>query len=317
MRRKFSTVYCLLFTAHCFLLPALCLLNAAPAPQGVLSPLKVVELPLPPGERNVASLYQTSDNRIGGLITGRLMRTFAYDSQSGRIEMSNPIEILKESDIQKLRVESRYFYAFDEKGALWLMKPGEPRRLLGQVSGTRPFEKEGYQVSRALVLDADGNVYTAGKDGFIFRYSPKTEKLEQLNARLPAVQGREAWASLDAAVLGPDGLIYGGTFDGYIFTFNPKTLEVVNLGKPLRQQRIQGLAFSKSKLYGVGGEEDGLPRAFAFDPKTRGFELGGTLKTTDGKIILDPVGAMGADKDGNIYIGTMGRLGNLYVWEVR
>jgi outer membrane protein assembly factor BamB len=188
---------------------------------------------------------------------------------------------------------------------------------IGQVAGTRPFEKDGYQLSHTLVFDHDGNVLTTGKDGALFRYSVASNKLEQLTARLPAVKGREPWASLDAAVLGPDGLIYGGTFDGYIFTFNPKTLEVINLGKPLRQQRLRGLAFSTGRLYGIGGEDDGFCRSFAFDPKTRGFELGGTLRTTDNKVITAPVGAMAADKDGNIYIGTTGRLGNLYVWEAR
>lgn len=173
--------------------------------------------------------------------------------------------------------------------------------------------KEREHLPRVLLLD-DGAVYTTGKDGFIFRGSSDGKDFMDKVAQAPAEPGREHWASLDAAVLAPDGLIYGGTVDGYVFTFNPKTNAVVNLGKPLREGGIQGLAFSQGKLIGIGGAEDS-PQIFAFDPKTRGFELAGSLETADGKIITAAIGAMIADKDGNIYVGTTGKQGGLYVWK--
>jgi hypothetical protein len=258
------------------------------ADQPVLSPLKPIELPFPPGERSMEQL-QVGD-AVASVVVGW---TSGIKTHS---------------------------FSVDREGKLSVGKMAPPARPIdpAEVAGLRPKEPQGRQISRAIVADADGRFHTAGKDGFLFRWASATTKAEQLTARLPAVQGREPWASLDAAVLGPDGLIYGGTFDGYIFTFNPKTLEVINYGKPLRQQRVQGLAFSKGKLYGIGGEPDGFPRAFAFDPQTKSFQLGGTLKFGPGTydMIMEPVGAMVADKDGNIYIGTTGRLGNLYVWEV-
>lgn len=165
---------------------------------------------------------------------------------------------------------------------------------------------------RVLILDTDGTLYTTGKDGFIFRGSDKEKGIMVKVARAPFEPGREQWAALDAAVLGSDGLIYGGTFDGYVFTFNPKSNVVINLGKPLREGGIQGLAFSKGRLIGIGGAKD-APQAFAFNPKTRGFELAGALKTVDGKVVNSDVGALVADKDGNIYLGIAGKQGGLYV----
>lgn len=294
---------------------------AAEHPRGVLTPLKTIELNLPPGERSVVELIITGEGKVKGSTTGTQAHTFEYDPTTGRlVATSTPLPRV-ENNIALLRsAAGNTDYVLNAVGHLLVASLPERSSWtdVGKVAGQRPKEKEGWQVSKALVFDAEGNVYTAGKNGHVYRYSPLANKLEQLPAQLPCVVGRESWASLDAAVLGPDGLIYGGTYDGYIFTFNPKTLEVINYGKPLRQQRTQGLAFSKGRLYGVGGEPNGLPRAFAFDPQTKSFELGGLLRYGIGSydFIMDPVSAMVADKDGNIYVGSTGRLGNLFVWEV-
>ena len=277
---------------------------------GGLGELKTIDLRLRPGERSVTRLLIGPDGAIYGEASvdgAEEPRLFRYDPAKG-----GPPELV-DALPQEDGVSA---YALSATGALQHRLPDGTLEELGQVAGTRPFEPKGYQISRALFGDADGNVYTAGEGGAIYRYSPQQKKLEALDARLPAVVGREPWASLDAAVLRPDGLVYGGTFDGYLFTFDLETHEVVNLGKPLRQQRIRGLAFSRGKLYGVGGEEEGLQRSFAVDLETRGFELGGTLKSeVQFRHLYDPVGAMVADEDGNIYLGMTGRLGNLFVWE--
>lgn len=318
-----------LFAGFLLLVVLFCTWASDGGGKDILSPLKTVELPFPPGERSISQLLIAPDGNVYGTIFVSLekgTRFFRYDPDDGSLD---PVDRLPETLIQPTDLlhgtvkawawdaSRRTGYSLSPMGALQLHHEGEAKENLGQVAGTRPSERMGYQVSNAFFFDAEGNVYTAGRDGVIYRYSPGKGKLEELEARLPAIKGREPWASLDAAVSGPDGLIYGGSFDGYLFTFNPKTNEVVNLGKPLRQQRIQGLAFSKGKLYGVGGEEEGLPRAFAFDLKTHGFELGGTL-TVEGRSAyhaIEMVGGMVADSHGNIYIGSTGRLGNLYVWQ--
>jgi len=304
--------------------------------------LKKVDLPFLPGERSVSQLVVAPDGKVyGTCIVSREQgpRLFRYDPQNGSLDSVGrlPDPLIQPEDLLGGAVTAWAWdpswmggYCLSDTGAMRFYKADGTEQELGQVAGTLAFAPTEYQVSKAIFFDAEGNVYTAGSGGAIYRYSPAEKKLEALGAWLPAVTGRESWASLDAAVLGPDGLVYGGTFDGYLFTFDPKTLEVVNLGKPLRQRRIQGLAFSKGKLYGIGGEDEGMPRAFAFDPKTRGFELGGLLRAdTNGTdypptgimkgeqgYIYEPIGAMVTDEQGNIYIGTTGRLGNLYVWEV-
>jgi hypothetical protein len=288
----------------------------------VMAPLKVIELSLPPGERSVVELIVTPEGTIRGRTEGRKPHSFEYDPGSGEVRTA-PRALPAVGNAAAWLREPTAEVSFVLTGDGTLTKaelPGRAKWLdLGKVAGVRPKEKEGFQLSKALVRDADGIVYTAGKDGLLYRYVPGSNQVEQLAVRLPAVVGREPWASLDAAVLGPDGLIYGGTFDGYIFTFHPKTLEVINQGKPLRQQRIQGFAFSKGRLYGVGGEPDGLPRAFAFDPQSKSFQLGGLLRFGAGTydFIMEPVGAMVADPDGTIYLGSTGRLGNVFVWQPR
>lgn len=290
----------------------------------MLSELRTVNLLFPPGERSIICLVIGPDEMLYGA-TARPAENapglFRYDpaGKEPPALMSSP----KALPMRPAPVHAKAWmwdaswrcgYSLSATGMLHLHREDGSVKELGQVAGTRPHEPEGYQVSKALFTDVEGNVYTAGAAGVLYRYSPVEGKLKGLKAKLPAVRGREPWASLDAASPGPDGLIYGGSFDGYIFTFDPKTHEVVNLGKPLRQQRIQGLVFSGDKLYGVGGEEEGLPRAFAYDPQTSGFQLGGTLRVAAGDIIREPVGGLVADQEGRIYVGTTGRLGNLYVW---
>lgn len=290
----------------------------------ILSPLKTLELPLPPGEREVERLWIEGRNTLCAIVSGEKTRLLRQNLPTTSIRPEN-LSPLAPSFLQKSLAwahvpPSEIFYFLDAKGHLHAasgtLASMSQETSLGQISATRPYEPDGYQVSRTLVFDPKGHVYTAGEGGFLYHYSPESKRLEKLPARLPSVPGREAWASLDAGVLGPDGLLYGGTFDGYLFMFHPETMEVVNLGKPFRQQRIQGLAFRKGELFGVGGEDEGLARGFAYDPKSRGFRIGGPLKTAEGKILFDPVGGMVADEAGNIFLGIRGRRGNIYVFSV-
>lgn len=293
---------------------------AAEVEPGVLTPLKTIELNLPPGERSVVELFLTTNHTLKVVTAGKRLHTLELDLKTRQFA-SAPVPLNRPADAVALLRDSSGEVNFYLNRIGNLMVAELPNRTnwidAGKVAGVRPKEKDGWQLSAALVMDNEGNVLTAGKDGTLFRYTTKTARLEPLKARLPCVKGREPWASLDAAVLHERNVIYGGTFDGYLFALDAWTQSIAVHGKPLRQQRIQGLAVSKGKHYGVGGEPDGMPRVFAFDPQSRTFEIGGLLRFGTGTYdyIMEPIGAMVADREGNIFLGSTGRLGNLFVWE--
>jgi len=281
-----------------------------------------VTLPFPPGGREVVRMVVFNGDIIAVIRMADNAPAFFRPGDNSVISDEVTIggklaEVLLNRDQPLLpMIDRQSAYTILNNGKLAEMGIFGQVTEIGQVAGTRPFEPKGYQISRAIVQGPDGALYTAGDNGALFKYDPAANKLEKLNAILPAMKGREPWASLDAGVFGPDGLLYGGTFDGYLFTFDSKTLQVVNLGKPFRTQRIRGLAFRNGKLIGIGGDDDGMPRSFAFDPKTRGFELGGAIiDPTGANPILEPISAMFGLPDGTIYFSTSGRMANLYIWK--
>jgi hypothetical protein len=177
-------------------------------------------------------------------------------------------------------------------------------------------------VSRAIMVDPAGDAYTAGADGFLYCYPMSARKLRKLKARLPAVKGREAWASLDSAVsdpdtdvIGPVTSLLGGTSDGYLFelVITNSNIVVRSRGKPLRQGRIQGLVRdSHGVLYGIGGDVGGLPRSFHFRDggADRGMWTGG-IPRVDGRPSMVGFGAILLDKSGTIWAGERDRIARL------
>ncbi|HOL49910.1 MAG TPA: hypothetical protein PK165_06730 [bacterium] len=286
--------------------------------------LDILNLPFPPYQRNVVKLIEAPNGLIYGITSApgnSSGRIFVIDKNYKTHEINRlPDDVLQvdsvifNSDItwtwDKTR---RKIIALDKSGTLKVYDKNGPGKEILKIAGTRPYEPQGFQISRAFVQDTTGNLYTAGKDGIMFKFNPETLEIKKLQAKLPAIKGREPWASLDAATVGNDGTIYLGTFDGYIASFNPETGTLINLGKPLRQQRIQSLVFFNGIVFGIGGESDGLARWFIYDPLTRGFNLGGTLKSKENKLIYEPVNAMIATNEGVIIGSFSGRLGSLFI----
>lgn len=185
---------------------------------------------------------------------------------------------------------------------------------LGAISGNIPYEAR-KAISQALVQDAAGNVYTSGANGRIVKYDVAAGQVVTLDAKLPALKGREPYACVDGFVKAPDGTIYGGTSDGYLFTFDPQTDVVRNLGKPIRQHDFQGLAFGKDGiLYGIAGEELGMARAFSYNPATHSFELGGIPTMNPGAGCS--IGDMVLHPSGAIVAGEKSRIANLRIWAI-
>ena len=124
----------------------------------------------------------------------------------------------------------------------------------GPIAGPPLNEEPFSSIPRALVIDEAGRVWGAGDYGALFHYDPDSEEIvHHPSLRLPSEPGREFKTILDAMVRGPEDVLYGGTSDGFVFRFDPSSSKVTNLGKPMSQYRVRGLAFSKDgDLYGVG-----------------------------------------------------------------
>jgi hypothetical protein len=182
------------------------------------------------------------------------------------------------------------------------------------------FEKN-KTMSRMLIVDQGGAVFASGENGSFFRFDPKANKLEKLGIHAPAVPGREPWTVVDTFLLDPSGMIYGGTSDGYLFRLDPVRLTVTNLGKPLIQNRIDGLVRAPGgKLYGVGGDQEDMARVFSYDPSSGAYEVLGFVDVNRRPYYTWQayvVGAMACGLDGTIYIGENERISKLYLFYPR
>ncbi len=191
---------------------------------------------------------------------------------------------------------------------------------LPQHHHTRP-------ISKVLLAADNGKIYLSGTStgasgdddmGRILELDPRTGVLKPLDARLPAIVGRRRFAAIDAAVKLDDGSFLAGTTDGHLFRFDPKAALVEGFGKPLRQHRIPGLARGADGLiYGVGGEQGGLPRLFAFDPVQRRMYLGtwpGGMQPEGGHRTFGAIGAVVSTADGTLICGERERRGYLLLY---
>ena len=179
------------------------------------------------------------------------------------------------------------------------------------------FEHE-KMISRMLAVDGQGNVFASGEDGYFYEYSAKAQILLRLAIHAPAVPGREPYTRVDAFLPGPSGAIYGGTSDGYLFQLDSDTLTVKNLGKPLNQYRIAGLAWGPGgKLYGAGGDDSEMTRMFSYDTTTGSYDLLGFIDVNRRPYYAWQayvIGDIVADDRGTIYLGEDERISKLYLF---
>jgi outer membrane protein assembly factor BamB len=179
------------------------------------------------------------------------------------------------------------------------------------------FEQE-KSISRALALDEQGRVYASGENAAVYRFDPVAGKLEDLAVKLPTVPERAPYERADAFARDPRGNIYGGTSDGYLFRLDPRTLEIQNLGKPLNQYRIRGLAIAPDGvLYGVGGDDEEIPRLFSYDPSTGAYRMLGMLDVNRRpyySFLAYRIGAVAIGFDGTLYLGQSERISKLYLY---
>jgi hypothetical protein len=218
---------------------------------------------------------------------------------------------------------------FTDHGAIAGYRTFETPRHAEDINrGTEQKVRYPRQVSRAIAVHDELGAFTAGADGFLYRYDPTTRKVEKLKERLPAAQGREPWASLDA-VVGTQGrvdsqdhaVLTGGTSDGYLFTAlfrkgegGKLNVEMRPHGKPLRQGTIQGLP---STQLGIGGDRDGIPRSFSMDiGMLSGRIAPGGIPHVDGQPSMTGFGAMLLGKNRTIWAGERDRIARLVCYRL-
>jgi hypothetical protein len=134
----------------------------------------------------------------------------------------------------------------------------------------------------------------------------------------PTVPGRAVYNHIDCWAAGTEDQLYGGTSDGYLFRFDPRTGAMDNLGKPLNQYRIRGLARARNgRLYGVGGDNDEMARLFSYDPARGTFEILGMVDVNHRPYyawqayVIDAIAIGG---DGTLYLGQSERKSKLYIY---
>ena len=192
---------------------------------------------------------------------------------------------------------------------------------LGIVAHSAPWaEKSEHEktMSRMLAVDGRGNVFATGEDGYFYEVDGKEQTLQKLSIRVPAVPGREPYTRVDAFLIARSGAIYGGTSDGYLFRLDPETRNITNLGKPLNQYRIAGLAWgANGKLYGVGGDDSEMARLFSYDPKDGSYDLLGFIDVNRRPYFTWAayvIGDIVSDDRGTVFLGENERISKLYLF---
>ena len=180
--------------------------------------------------------------------------------------------------------------------------------------GGSPWKKR-YFPPRAIICDNQGNVWGSRDQGYFFKYDVRQDKLADSPVQMPLMEGTEdaviTEISIDALAKDNTGLIYGGTYsDGYVFKLNPATGEVINLGKPMREQRIRALTVGPDgMLYGIGGEDDFVSKLFRYNPKNGDMRELGVIHERGWTVYRMDTLVAGAD--GALYLGESSRISHL------
>lgn len=280
---------------------------------------------------NAMVVSASGDVFLGTSPDGHLLKYVPHDEYAQQIQIGKPLPV---TDLgQAIAGESIFTLSIDRNANViyGLTSPNahffeysigngkftDSGVVSEKLAGGEKFEKD-KMTSRMLVVDQQGMVFASGENGRLFRFNPKTRALEKLAIQVPAVPGREPWARADVFLLDPSGIIYGGTSDGYLFRLDPAKLTVTNLGEPLNQHRIDGLARAPNgQLYGVGGDQDEMARLFSYDPSTGAYTILGFIDVNRRPYYTWQayvVGALACGSDGTVYIGENERVSKLYLF---
>lgn len=173
--------------------------------------------------------------------------------------------------------------------------------------------------SSLLIVGPEGCVYGSGSCGEIFRYDPQADGLSSLGLHIGSIKGRQFYNAWDSAALDPvTGLIYcGGSADGILSVFDPEEQTVRSLGKPAVGPRIRAMAMGlDGRLYGIGGDLDGMGRLFRYDTQTHELADLGILRSSEQRMWNGyEFDAAVTGLWGEIYFGESDRISHLFIYQ--
>jgi outer membrane protein assembly factor BamB len=302
----------------------------------VLNPLHGYVFPIGviPGATSVTHSLVVSDEGhafIGTAPGGHLLEYTPGDFDQQSIEIGKPLAVTDHGT--PVPGESILALAIDRKANRIYGLTSPNAHLFSYSISTHMFQELGIvahsapwaernehdkMMSRMLAVDGQGNVFVTGEDGYFFEVNGKEQTLQKLSVRAPAVPGREPYTRVDAFLTAKSGAIYGGTSDGYLFRLDPETHKVMNLGKPLNQYRIAGLAWGlNGKIYGAGGDESEMSRLFSYDPNDGSYDLLGFIDVNRRPYFTWAayvIGDIVSDDRGTVYLGEDERISKLYLF---
>jgi len=211
------------------------------------------------------------------------------------------------------------FFIFD-------LKTGKTRNF-GDIMSHKIYsgpERHWRTVPRALYCDPKtGDVFTSGDNGFIIRYSPKTDKIELTYMRLPG----EYWESLkswDYPVVecfdtDSKGNVYAGTNDGHLLKLDIENDDVVVLGKPRIMRRMRAMKIgTDDNLYMITGEWERFCKLHTYDlTGKKGFSELGIFAVDRSPYYLKRAyqfDAIAIGIDGTVFCGESDRRGKLFMY---
>ncbi len=200
-------------------------------------------------------------------------------------------------------------------------------RNLGDIMTHKVYsgpERHWRTIPRALYCDPNtGDVFTSGDNGFIIRYSPKTDKIEPTWMRLPG----EYWESLkswDYPVVecfdtDSKGNVYAATNDGHLLKLDFENDDVVVLGKPRIMRRMRAMKIGKDdNLYMITGEFERFCKLHTYDlTGKKGFSELGIFAVDRSPYYSKRAyqfDAMAIGVDGTVFCGESDRRGKLFMY---
>jgi hypothetical protein len=207
------------------------------------------------------------------------------------------------------------------------LKTGITKRY-GDIMTRKVFggpERNWRSVPRDIFCDPEtGYVYTSGDNGFLLKFSSKSDSLELTWMRLPG-EYWEGIKSMDYPVIEQiikdpaSGRVFASTQGGFLVELNFKQEKVIVLGKPREMRRMRAMNIGiENKIYMITGEFERSCKLHSYDIAGKeGFRELGPFAVDRSPYYSKRAyqfDAMAIGPDGTVFCGESDRDGKLYFY---